>query len=116
MIRKPDIGTVSSPPRLLGFLVEVYDELRALRGNLVPSRSPVLKQATAATHAQLRAIVGHVDGEAGPRVCIVAGDVTVLDGGEGAYVWDPDSTLTDNNTTVIQPQGLTRGRWRKATL
>jgi hypothetical protein len=115
VIRKPDLGTVKDPSRLLTVLLSFYEAIEAGSRSVGPSRIPVLKKGTAYTHAELRTIVGHIDGETGPRFCLVAGDETVLDGGEGAYVWDPDSTLSDDNNTVIQPVGLLRGRWRKVS-
>jgi hypothetical protein len=115
-VRKPDISSVKDPTALLSILSGFYDAIQDAKRAILPSRVPVLKHATASTHADLRKIVGHIDGESGPRVCIVTGDVAVLDGGEGSYVWDPDSTLIDDNTATIQPVGIARGRWRKASL
>lgn len=41
----------------------------------------------------------------------VAGYYAANDGGGGTYVWNSTSTTADNGGTVIQPTGVTTGRW-----
>lgn len=36
-----------------------------------------------------------------------------LDGGQGAFAWNPTSTAADNGGTIIQVTGVTTGRWER---
>lgn len=43
----------------------------------------------------------------------VEGYANTGDGGEGTFFWDPASTATDNDGTVIKVSTVTTGRWRR---
>lgn len=106
LLQRPTAATIAAPDAHLALLSGMYDVLVELRRAAVPTIVAL------STHAQMRMTPGNVNG---PRVCIVTGRTAVLDGGEGAYVWDATSKATDNDTTVISG-GLVTGRWRKAAL
>jgi hypothetical protein len=92
---------------------ELLDVLASFYESIVELRRTTTETVVAlSTHADMRRTPGNVGG---PRVCIVTGRTSVLDGGEGAYAWDPTSKATDNDTSVIGG-GLTVGRWRKVAL
>jgi hypothetical protein len=115
MMTKPTLAAVSDPKELLVLLAEAYADIASLLRAQLPSSVPNLKAVTLPTHAALRKQVGDLNGENGPRACIVTGRVNPLDGGEGVFVWDPTSTLTDDDINVIQPGDSPSGRWRKGS-
>jgi hypothetical protein len=41
----------------------------------------------------------------------VRGYTAPIDGGQGAFFWSPTATGDDNGDTIIQPAGVTTGRW-----
>lgn len=49
----------------------------------------------------------------GNEVVTIIGKVTISDNLGGTYRWSTDSTVTDNNDTVIKPNDITTGagRW-----
>lgn len=49
----------------------------------------------------------------GAEVVIARGCVSVGDGGGGIFYWDPKSTAADDGGLVIQPSGVTTGRWKR---
>lgn len=62
----------------------------------------------AVTLAMLAAQAGQFDGQ----VVQVGGGVSLGDGlGSGWYEWKATSTATANGTSVVQPAGVTTGRW-----
>lgn len=115
MRTRPTPDIIRNPVKLLALLNEAYEDIAELRAARLPGTVPGLKAITANTHAELRKHVGDDNGELGPRVCLVAGRASALDGGEGAFVWDSRSTLTDDDTNTIQPMGVKVGRWRKGS-
>lgn len=82
-----------------------------------------LKALSIGTLAELHKTIGSADGIAGPRVCMLAGQLAPLDAGCGLFVWDPTSVLADNAATaasaftVANPGRATTatGRWRRMT-
>ena len=118
-IKKPNrsVLTPGNGDALLDILLSFYDALVSLLGKQLPATVPGLQAITVSTHAALRLQVGDYAGQLGPRACIVAGRVNPLDGGEGVYVWDEGSTLSDDDSAVIQPLSLggKNGRWRKGS-
>ena len=110
---RPSLDALQSPRSVLDTLTSLYDEIVRIGGNLLPSRAPALKAITLPTHAAARSSKGDVNGEGGPRCCIIAGRLTPVDGGQGTYAWDPSSTLADDDANVLQVTGLSVGRWRK---
>lgn len=119
MMTRPTSSAVNDPNTLLVLLMEVYNDLAALLRTQLPSTIPALKAITLPSYAELRKQVGDLAGQLGPRAIIVTAKDAYkngpLDGGEGIFVWDPTSTLTDNDATVLQPLGLPSGRWRKGS-
>lgn len=107
ILKRPLLGTLDDKGALLEVLTGFYEELVDRRRDPGPSVGAV------SSHAELRRTTGNASGL---RVVIVTGRTSPLDGGEGAYVWDPTSAAADNDTTVIAVGGVARGRWRKASL
>lgn len=110
---RPTIGAIQTPAGLLNCLDGLFEAVIDLLRDIPAKRIPALKAITLETHAAARAQVGDVNGEAGPRACIVAGRTTAMDGGQGVFVWDPNSTLADDDTNTLQVPGASPGRWRK---
>lgn len=69
--------------------------------------TPIYSLATA---AQLR----HQPSDPRTARVQVLGLDTVGDGGGGTYYWSASSTASDDGVSVIQPTGVTVGRWLKA--
>ena len=44
---------------------------------------------------------------------LLMGLTSITDNNGGMYRWDPTSTETDDNLTVIQVTGVTTGRWKR---
>lgn len=88
-------------------------------GPVDPSTAVPLRAHSIATLAELRKTIGSIDGNAGPRVCLLAGHTRPMDAGAGVFVWDPTSALADNAGqtasafTVASVQGAPVGRWRR---
>jgi hypothetical protein len=115
-LRKPTLATIAAPDQLLTMLVGYYDALLELRKDLLPSRTPALKAVTQPLYADLRMNRGDVMGELGPRATIVTGGTAVLDGGQGAFVWDPSSKTADDGVNTFEVAGVNPGRWRRTAL
>lgn len=80
-----------------------------------PALAVELRGHSVATLAELRKTRGSRDGNRGPRMCMFAGYVDPLDGGEGMFVWDDTSTAVDDEgLTVAEVFGVSPGRWRRA--
>lgn len=112
-LRRPTAMAVGDQTQLLNILVGFYDAILELRKPVQPGDAPNLKAITRATFADMRAAAGDINGELGPRVAMVAGKNTPMDGSQGVFAWDPTSQLADNNTTVLQVSGVATGRWRR---
>lgn len=112
-LKKPSLAQIKDPNDLLSLLVDYYDALVELDGKRSPSKLPGLKAITAATIAGLRKTTGDDTGEAGPRVALLSGGASVLDGLEGAFAWDSTSTTADDSSSVINPNGAKPGRWQR---
>jgi len=112
-LKKPSLAQVKDPNDLLSLLVDYYDALLELDGKRSPSKLPGLKAITAATIAALRQTPGDDSGESGPRVAMLSGGVSVLDGLQGAFAWKSTSTDRDDSSSVINPNGSKPGRWQR---
>jgi len=90
-------------------------------GPVDPASALPLRAHSIATLAELRKTVGSNDGNAGPRVCMLAGHTLPLDAGAGIFAWDATSTAADDAGTTAsafttaRPQGVAVGRWRRLT-
>lgn len=113
------MASVADQTALLQLLTEIYEDLKGLQGRQMPSTVPALKAITLPTHQALRTQPGDLGGELGPRAVICSGRDSVangpLDGGEGIFVWDPTSTLADDDVNTIAVDGYNVGRWRKGS-
>lgn len=107
VLKRPLLATMAAPGALLELLAGFYDALLELR------RAAPVGISTASTHAEVRRTVGSTSG---PRLCIVTGRSSILDGGEAAYAWDPTSTAADDDAAVLAVFGVDVGRWRKCSL
>lgn len=108
----PTLGLVNDDGQLLQFLRDVYEEIKRL--STPAGASPI----TLPTHQALRGVIGDLAGSLGPRASIVTGRAAPLDGGQGIYVWDPTSTLADDDAATLQPNAIADGkpgRWRKGS-
>lgn len=115
-LRKPTAAVVGVAAQLTTVLVAFYDAIVELRQDLLPSRVPALKAVTLSSYADLRAARGDVTGELGPRLTMIAGGTSVLDGGQGVFVWDPTSTTADDGVNTFQVAGVNPGRWRRTAM
>lgn len=79
-----------------------------------PRSAPELRGHSVATRDELRGMRGSMDGNAGPRAVILAGNSDPLDAGVGVFVWDPTSRAADDDVNTLQPMGDEEGRWRRA--
>lgn len=90
-------------------------------GPVDPMLALPLRAHSIANLAEMLVTKGSTDGIGGPRMCMLAGQLTPLDAAAGIFVWDPTSTLAHNATstatafTVANPNLLTgaAGRWRR---
>lgn len=112
-LRRPDAAAMQNQQVLLEVLNGFYEELVKL-GKARPAFTvPALKSITLATFADLRNVVGDLEGEVGPRGVIVTGRDAPEDGLQGVFIWVPTSTAPDDNATTIKPTAVTgAGRWR----
>lgn len=110
-LRRPSAAAVADANQLTTILLGFYDALIELSKPQQPGRSPGLKAITQSTFADMRMQVGDVNGELGPRLALVSGTSSVLDGGEGVFAWEPNSKAADNNVSVLQVSGVDVGRW-----
>ena len=110
---RPTRAMLANEDTLLALLSDLYDAAKEAERDRFPSSIPALKAITLPTYLALRAQAGDTAGEKGPRACLLAGKSGPVDGGQGVFVWDAASTLTDDNATVIQVTGIVTGRWRK---
>jgi len=102
-----------TPEALLDVLTPIYDAVVALLRPQLPSTIPALQAITQPTFAAVRTVIGDVNGEIGPRCLLVSGKSTAMDGSQGVFAWDPNSVASDDNTNILQPGTLARGRWRR---
>lgn len=66
----------------------------------------IVKISTIDTIATLRTVRGGA-----LSTVVVSGYYTINDGGGGQFYWNPTSTATDNNGTIIAVSGVSTGRW-----
>jgi hypothetical protein len=116
ILRKPDRATLANDEAHVKMLLGFYDAILALQKDRLPSTVPALKSVVRPSYASLRAAAGDINGELGPPATIVTGGTSIKDGGEGVFLWDPDSTLADDGVNVFQVAQITTGRWRRAAM
>lgn len=111
---KPTADQIKDPVQLERLLTGYYDQLVAQQLPQLPDYVPQVKAITMVNFAAMRKLRGDALGNLGPRACIVTGKSTLLDGGQGEWVWDPTSAAVDNDVSVLQVSGVATGRWRLA--
>ena len=112
---KPTPDLLTNPSQFQRLLQGYYDALTDLvRSKLTfkPARATI----TLANYAAARQVQGDSAGSTGPLLIIVASKATLGDSGQGVFYWSPTSTAPDDNSTVLQVQGVATGRWLKVAV